>query len=59
MLEENCELNHLTVYMEEHEDYKRELYERAGYKKIAVLQNQLKIGDDPYTLFMYRKSFTS
>ena len=56
-LEENCELDHLTVYFEEHEEYKKELYERAGYKKIACLDNQLKIDDASYNLLVYRKAF--
>jgi len=58
-LEENCELDHLTVYIEEHEDFKREIYECAGYRKLARLEKQLKIDDSVYNLEMYRKMFSS
>jgi len=56
-LEENCELDHLTMYIENNEKDKRRILEQAGYQKLAVLKNQLKIGSDPFDLVMYRKYF--
>jgi GNAT superfamily N-acetyltransferase len=56
-LEEGCELEHLTVYIEKNEQDKRSVLEKAGYKKLALLGKQLMIGSDTYDLVMYRKKF--
>ena len=56
-LEENCELGHLTAYIEEKETAKREFYEKNGYKKLTDLKKQLTIGDESFNLVMYRKNF--
>lgn len=55
-LEENCELDHLTVYLETHEEAKRKVFERAGYRKLGELGSQLKIGSEYYDLVAYRKN---
>ncbi|MBT4483502.1 MAG: GNAT family N-acetyltransferase [Candidatus Latescibacteria bacterium] len=56
-LEEGCELEHLTVYIEKNEEDKRRLLEHAGYKKLAFLEKQLQIGNEALDLVMYRKNF--
>ncbi|MBN1294816.1 MAG: GNAT family N-acetyltransferase [Candidatus Latescibacteria bacterium] len=56
-LEENCELDHLTAYIEENESTKREFYEKNGYKKLTELEKQLTIGEESFNLMMYRKNF--
>jgi hypothetical protein len=55
MLEDGCELDHLTVYIEKGEEDKRQFLEKAGYKKLSFLENQLKIGDEYFDLVKYRK----
>jgi len=54
-LEENCELEHLTMYIEKHEEDKRSLLEKAGYRRIALLEKQLEIDRDTFDLEIYRK----
>ena len=56
-LEENCGLDHLTVFVEAGEEIKIRLLEPAGYKKLAGLEKQLKIGDEYFDLITYRKCF--
>jgi len=56
-LEANCELEHLTVYIEKNEDDKRRLLQRAGYKKLALLEKQLVIGTEVFDIEMHRKYF--
>ena len=50
--------DNLTVYMEGKEDYKRGVYARAGYRKLAQLDNQLKIDDRYCDLRAYPKMVT-
>ena len=56
-LEADCELEHLTVYIEKGEEEKRRVLEQAGYKKLSLLERQLKIGTESFDLVMYRKTF--
>jgi len=56
-LEENCGLEHLTMYIEKNEEDKRSLLEKAGYRRIAVLEKQLEIDREAFDLEMYRKFF--
>ena len=54
-LEKNCELEYLTVYIETHEEEKRQVLERAGYRKLADLDRQINIAGEAFDLAMYRK----
>ena len=56
-LDQDCGLDHLTVYVEVNEENKRRTLERAGYKKHATLERQLCIGSDYFDLVSYRKHF--
>ena len=59
MLEADCALERLSVYLEDSEEEKRHAFERAGYRKVARLERQLKIGREYYDLARYRKSMPS
>lgn len=56
-LEEGCELDHLSCFIEKHEDVKRELLKKAGYIKKADLERQLVIGEEAFDLELWRKTF--
>jgi len=56
-LEQDCELDHLTVYLEAGEEDKCEVFEHAGYKKLSTLEKQLCIGTEYFDLISYRKHF--
>ena len=49
----------MTVFIEENECEKRELFEGAGYSQLCTLEKHLKIDDDYYNLVMYRKMLVS
>ncbi|MHB9030220.1 MAG: GNAT family N-acetyltransferase [Candidatus Latescibacterota bacterium] len=54
-LEENCELDNLTVYVEKNEEEKRGLLEKAGYKSLTYLERQIDIFGESFDLVLYRK----
>lgn len=56
-LEENMELDHVYVYLEENEDFKIELFEKNGYEKLARLENHIKIGDESFNILLFTKKF--
>lgn len=57
-LEEDCELDHVYVYIEKTENDKRELFQNAGYVKLTQLEKHLKIGDENFDLELYSKNFS-
>jgi len=56
MLEMDCGLERLSVYLEDSEADKRQTLERAGYRKIARFERRLKIGTEYYDLTMHQKN---
>ncbi len=55
-LEENCELDHLSVFVEKGEQNKHDLLKRSGYVPLAELDRHLEIAGTFYDLVKYRKS---
>jgi GNAT superfamily N-acetyltransferase len=54
-LEDKCELDRLTVYVEKNEEAKRCLLEKKGYKALALLERQLDIAGQSFDLVLYGK----
>jgi len=55
-LEKDCGLERLWVYAGDAEQEKRRLLERAGYRRVAWLERQVKIEADYYGLTLYEKA---
>ena len=54
-LEDGCGLERLSVVLADSEEEKRLAFERAGYRRIARFERQLKVGTAYYDLTMYGK----
>ena len=57
-LEEDCGRERLSVVLADSEEEKHRAFERAGYRKVARFERQLKVGSRYYDLTMYGKDVT-
>ncbi|GEM_PF-962949 len=56
-LEDGLALDHVYVYIEENEQFKIDLFEKNGYKKLTNLENHIKIVDESFNILLYKKNF--
>jgi GNAT superfamily N-acetyltransferase len=55
-LEEGCPLERLLAFAEEHEQGRRRLLERMGYRAVGRLEGHLRIDEGRYSLVIYEKA---